>query len=209
MTDAPTPPAGPPAGWYPDPYGQLQLRWWDGWRWTEHVQAASGPVVRPSESEAASSSSRLSTTTSQHYSASTPKRGAHESPVRQEMGSGPVGSRETTIAPALKRSVLDLLRRKPWFSFALGGLLLAIGIIIYHWHFTPVPVGYLTPTQFWSECQAVHGLTPTAGATAKCMQARDLTDLAQVSLIIGGLIIACNVLWLVIMRPNHKRAGTS
>ncbi len=26
-----------PAAWYPDPYGQAQLRWWDGWRWTEHT----------------------------------------------------------------------------------------------------------------------------------------------------------------------------
>jgi hypothetical protein len=30
------PPAGPPAGWYPDHAGQQ--RWWDGTRWTEHTQ---------------------------------------------------------------------------------------------------------------------------------------------------------------------------
>lgn len=35
------PPAGPPAGWYPDDAGAL--RWWDGVRWTEHVQ----PPPRP------------------------------------------------------------------------------------------------------------------------------------------------------------------
>lgn len=28
-----------PAGWYPDPAGGEQLRWWDGQRWTEHVHA--------------------------------------------------------------------------------------------------------------------------------------------------------------------------
>ncbi|HEV2061364.1 MAG TPA: PrsW family glutamic-type intramembrane protease, partial [Solirubrobacteraceae bacterium] len=26
-----------PAAWYADPYRQARLRWWDGWRWTEHV----------------------------------------------------------------------------------------------------------------------------------------------------------------------------
>lgn len=35
---APQPPAGPPAGWYPDPSGRPGLRWWDGSRWTEHYQ---------------------------------------------------------------------------------------------------------------------------------------------------------------------------
>lgn len=28
-----------PAAWYPDPYRQARLRWWDGWRWTEHTAA--------------------------------------------------------------------------------------------------------------------------------------------------------------------------
>lgn len=34
------PPPPPPAykGWYPDPWRQARLRWWDGRRWTEHVQ---------------------------------------------------------------------------------------------------------------------------------------------------------------------------
>lgn len=31
------PPAGPPAGWYPDPAGGPGRRWWDGRRWTEAV----------------------------------------------------------------------------------------------------------------------------------------------------------------------------
>jgi uncharacterized protein YxjI len=26
-----------PAGWYPDPFGRHEVRWWDGARWTEHV----------------------------------------------------------------------------------------------------------------------------------------------------------------------------
>jgi uncharacterized protein YxjI len=26
-----------PQGWYPDPFGRHETRWWDGTRWTEHV----------------------------------------------------------------------------------------------------------------------------------------------------------------------------
>jgi uncharacterized protein len=33
----PQPPAGPAAGWYPDPYGQAPQRWWDGSQWTGQV----------------------------------------------------------------------------------------------------------------------------------------------------------------------------
>jgi Protein of unknown function (DUF2510)/Type II CAAX prenyl endopeptidase Rce1-like len=33
----PSPPVAPPPGWHPDPSGANQWRWWDGYRWTEHV----------------------------------------------------------------------------------------------------------------------------------------------------------------------------
>jgi hypothetical protein len=33
----PPPPDLPPANWYPDPYSQARLRYWDGQQWTEHV----------------------------------------------------------------------------------------------------------------------------------------------------------------------------
>lgn len=36
-------PANPPAGWYPDPSGQPQLRWWDGIAWGEQTQAGQAP----------------------------------------------------------------------------------------------------------------------------------------------------------------------
>jgi hypothetical protein len=26
-----------PAGWYPDPSGRYEMRYWDGAKWTEHV----------------------------------------------------------------------------------------------------------------------------------------------------------------------------
>jgi uncharacterized protein YxjI len=33
----PQQPAQHPPGWYPDPFGRHETRWWDGSRWTEHV----------------------------------------------------------------------------------------------------------------------------------------------------------------------------
>jgi len=44
MTQQPTPSLPPPPGWYPDPTGP-GLRWWDGYRWTEHAQAATPPAA--------------------------------------------------------------------------------------------------------------------------------------------------------------------
>jgi len=35
-----------PAGWYPDPLGLPQLRWWDNHAWTEHVSDARQPVMQ-------------------------------------------------------------------------------------------------------------------------------------------------------------------
>jgi hypothetical protein len=37
MSAASTAPAAPPAGWYPDPAGRHQYRWWDGGQWTADV----------------------------------------------------------------------------------------------------------------------------------------------------------------------------
>jgi len=34
-----------PAGWYPDPLGLPQLRWWDGQGWAEHISEARRPLI--------------------------------------------------------------------------------------------------------------------------------------------------------------------
>ena len=36
-----------PAGWYADPAGRYELRYWDGWAWTEHVSRGRPAVHRP------------------------------------------------------------------------------------------------------------------------------------------------------------------
>ena len=40
--DRTAPSSATPPGWHPDPYGQAQLRWWDGTQWTHEVNP---PVV--------------------------------------------------------------------------------------------------------------------------------------------------------------------
>jgi hypothetical protein len=40
---APAPTGLAPAGWNPDPSGQSQYRWWDGFQWTEHTWSADPP----------------------------------------------------------------------------------------------------------------------------------------------------------------------
>lgn len=51
-----------PAGWYPDPLGLPQLRWWDNHAWTEHTSDARQPTVaqpQPMRAEATVGASRL------------------------------------------------------------------------------------------------------------------------------------------------------
>jgi hypothetical protein len=44
VTGPPPAVSGPPAGWYSDPSGQPQQRWWDGRGWTEMVQQPAPPL---------------------------------------------------------------------------------------------------------------------------------------------------------------------
>lgn len=43
-TPTPAPVPAVPAGWYPDTTNG-GIRWWDGYRWTEHVQGGGTTVV--------------------------------------------------------------------------------------------------------------------------------------------------------------------
>jgi hypothetical protein len=37
----------PPAGWFPDPAGRHELRYWDGTSWTDHVRDSDVAGVDP------------------------------------------------------------------------------------------------------------------------------------------------------------------
>jgi Protein of unknown function (DUF2510) len=49
VTPEPAPAAAPavPAGWYADPAGRFELRYWDGGTWTEHVSRAGQQFTDP------------------------------------------------------------------------------------------------------------------------------------------------------------------
>jgi hypothetical protein len=44
---APTPTPSVPAGWYADPAGRFELRYWDGTAWTEHVSRGGQQFMDP------------------------------------------------------------------------------------------------------------------------------------------------------------------
>src|SRR5690606_39394897 len=41
-----------PPNWYPDPQNPALVRWWDGQRWTEHVQERDAAAPPPSPAQA-------------------------------------------------------------------------------------------------------------------------------------------------------------
>jgi hypothetical protein len=46
-TPQPAPVVTTPAGWYPDPSGRFEMRYWDGDKWTEHVSRAGQTYTDP------------------------------------------------------------------------------------------------------------------------------------------------------------------
>jgi hypothetical protein len=46
-TPAPAPVVTTPAGWYPDPSGRFEMRYWDGQQWTEYVSRAGQQFTDP------------------------------------------------------------------------------------------------------------------------------------------------------------------
>jgi hypothetical protein len=67
---------GVPAGWYPDPLGLPQLRWWDSQAWTEFTSEARAPmIVQPAAAAAAGATVTAGTTTTAEASTTTTAAG--------------------------------------------------------------------------------------------------------------------------------------
>jgi hypothetical protein len=53
MASTPNTPANPPAGWFPDPWGVAEMRYWDGAQWTAHVHPPAAQPAAPAAPPAA------------------------------------------------------------------------------------------------------------------------------------------------------------
>jgi hypothetical protein len=73
-----------PAGWYPDPLGLPQLRWWDNHSWTEHTSDARQPIVEQAASAAAPVAESVPIAGSQQQA--TLQMQQHGMPQRQQSG---------------------------------------------------------------------------------------------------------------------------
>lgn len=100
-----------PAGWYPD--GRGATRWWDGERWTEHVQPQTPPASGPSASNTDQATNATGSAVTSAQTPTEPQTQAAQTQAAQtqapqdaapQAGSqGPAGS-ETGAAPASQAS---------------------------------------------------------------------------------------------------------
>ena len=75
-----------PAGWYPDPLGLPQLRWWDNHSWTEHTSDARQPVVEAAATAAAPVAESVPVGSTQQRPMGMQSGMQHGMPQRQQTG---------------------------------------------------------------------------------------------------------------------------
>lgn len=96
-----------PAGWFPDPYGRFQQRWWDGNDWTAQVSTNDVATVDPL--------------------GNSPVIPFAIPPTASSAGGTPVRMLDTMGQPARERQVPSLRRAVA----GLGGAILAIGVLLF------------------------------------------------------------------------------
>jgi hypothetical protein len=69
------------AGWYPDPAGLPQLRWWDGRMWTRQTADAVAPRIPPADAPREPDTAPTAPTPVQSTPAPTPGGGASADPA--------------------------------------------------------------------------------------------------------------------------------
>jgi hypothetical protein len=147
----------PEAGWYQDPSGHPQMRWWDGRRWTNGVAPLSAYAAPPAEPESTSEPTQ-----------STPLGGSGESylPSGQPHPAGTSGTVPPPhqMQPAVS-SFTDWFKpidgwkrdKKWWLAIIGGGVLFLLSKIIEHMGTYSTPYGTLDVAQ-------VHALWVIPGA---------------------------------------------
>ncbi len=92
-----------PAGWYPDPLGLPQLRWWDNHAWTEHTSDARQPIVEEAASAAAPVAESVPVSSGQQSPMGMQQGMQHGMPQRQQAGQpgGPTLKTDAGLPPQL------------------------------------------------------------------------------------------------------------
>jgi hypothetical protein len=97
------------AGWYPDPAGTPQMRWWSGESWTDHL----APVAQPVEIAQTATAEPASSAPAEPYRFdSSPSAPLRYDPTTKISTNGPISNR-----PA-------------WLSLGLG--IVALGLVVAH-----------------------------------------------------------------------------
>lgn len=170
----------PQAGWYQDPSGSPQMRWWDGTRWTNGVAPLAAYTAPPTMPEVKSEAMQPPLGSSENSNA----------PLGQP---GPAGMPGTVppiyqMPPAISnlrewfKPIEGVRRDKKWWIAIIGGAaLFLLAELIRHMGSYSTPYGNLDVTQ-------VHALCSQAGAAASVVPACGTAN--------GWYGIASSMLWL-------------
>lgn len=87
-----------PAGWYPDPYGISEMRWWDGQNWTDSIHPPSAPEPAATAVSAPVSTPVSETTATQEAASAEPA--AEEPDGFSDLGLAPAADEQVAEASA-------------------------------------------------------------------------------------------------------------
>ncbi len=111
---------GVPAGWYPDPLGLPQLRWWDAQAWTEHTSEARAPIVIQPATRLAYADDDLGSELPRAWDDLPSRREQRE---RERQNTGEIDLDYATVAPEYETDSVDAeLSAQPLLAMTLKEL---------------------------------------------------------------------------------------